>query len=556
MILNHAAHEKVIRALCERQGLSLVFESRDAPRTDGKNLYVPHPKLEWDEDSYTLWLYKVHHELGHNMPEVRDCFDVLKDKKPPAFVGYINNLLEDHRQEWNRFDELRGRAHVLSRGRALFYQSQMEEEVEALDAKTAAAHALYVWDGVKRTDFMPDLLGPVADMVELMPEQAKHYFDKLMLPEADGFVPRDKTGEEVWELTLEVLAYLGFDPEEEQQEQGKQEAAGEEGEEGEASDGEDAEEGEEESSESKDKFSKYLPHSHDEEGEDSYSKMLEEENEEHMLTCNEVRVLRPPKNPEDAATHRHFKTKLSEIADNGGGIGKTVRRLLQVMSQSRYQHGLKSGKIGKGLHRATMVDAGDYQRRVFKKKQEQLVLDTAVCVLMDMSGSMSRQSKYEHAAQASIMLNDAIGKIGVPLQIVGFTEDYEGVKHYLMKDWAENLSADRLRDDFALVAENMEQNSDGESILWAYNNIMRRKNKRKVIIVLSDGMPEAYNEGCRAFTSSVIAGIEKEGAVELYAIGIMDSSVKKFYKKYAVITEARQLESALVSVTKNILIGE
>ncbi|NIR17539.1 MAG: hypothetical protein GWN86_27975, partial [Desulfobacterales bacterium] len=71
-----------------------------------------------------LWKYTVYHELGHNVPEMRDAWEVLEEKQISAksFFGSVLNILEDYRQERHKIDEYHGKRKVLSKGRKIFLQ--------------------------------------------------------------------------------------------------------------------------------------------------------------------------------------------------------------------------------------------------------------------------------------------------------------------------------------------------------------------------------------------------------------------------------------------------
>jgi cobaltochelatase CobT len=98
----------------------------------------------------------------------------------------------------------------------------------------------------------------------------------------------------------------------------------------------------------------------------------------------------------------------------------------------------------------------------------------------------------------------------------------------------------------------MEENADGDSILFAYNRLKGRKEKKKLLIVLSDGQPAAHRgRGIYGFTHKVVKQIEKEGVVDIYGIGIESSAVENFYTQHTVINDSSELEKALLTVLKN-----
>ena len=232
-------------------------------------------------------------------------------------------------------------------------------------------------------------------------------------------------------------------------------------------------------------------------------------------------------------------------------IGKAVRKLIQVRSQSHYQQGLKKGKLGRNLHRTCIPDSGAYGERVFKQKIEATTKDTSIMVLVDCSGSMHGR-KYKCATDACALLNDALAVTGVKYSIVGFTYSARKPKHFIFKDFHSRVSSDEVASRMESVMLELCDNADGESLLWAYSEMLKQKTTKKMIITLSDGSPAAMGtKGLSAFTKRVCGTIEADNRVALYGIGIEDRSVKRYYKNNEVIHDASELEGALLNVIKN-----
>jgi cobalamin biosynthesis protein CobT len=78
----------------------------------------------------------------------------------------------------------------------------------------------------------------------------------------------------------------------------------------------------------------------------------------------------------------------------------------------------------------------------------------------------------------------------------------------------------------------MSGNPDGENILWAYDRLAKRKERKKLLIVMSDGSPAASKGGygITKYTEEVIREIEASKDIEIYGLGLCCDSVKHFYK--------------------------
>ena len=174
--------------------------------------------------------------------------------------------------------------------------------------------------------------------------------------------------------------------------------------------------------------------------------------------------------------------------------------------------------------------------------------DTAIALLSDASGSMGG-SKYKTAAKACALCNDAFGVVlHIPLCIVTFTSNGPIPVMGMMKDFNDRVSADDLAVRFADFSHKKSGNNDADSLLWMYHHILARKEKRKVIIVLSDGSPADGHGDPYYALKQVTETIEKEKLVDLYGLGIMDRNVEHFYKKHKVINKIGELEPTLVDL--------
>ena len=99
----------------------------------------------------------------------------------------------------------------------------------------------------------------------------------------------------------------------------------------------------------------------------------------------------------------------------------------------------------------------------------------------------------------------------------------------------------------------LKQNIDGEALLWAYKRLQQRPERRKILLVISDGAPVdtstmAAND--KNFLvdhlHKTIASIENNTDVELSAIGI-GHDVTAFYNNAMTILDARELGRSMLA---------
>src|SRR5260221_531171 len=98
-----------------------------------------------------------------------------------------------------------------------------------------------------------------------------------------------------------------------------------------------------------------------------------------------------------------------------------------------------------------------------------------------------------------------------------------------------------------VIVELLKENIDGEALLWAHERLMRRAEARRLLMVISDGVPldEATlsaNPGryLDQHLRNVVRWIERRSEVELLAIGI-GHEVGDFYRRAVTIASVEEL---------------
>lgn len=252
-------------------------------------------------------------------------------------------------------------------------------------------------------------------------------------------------------------------------------------------------------------------------------------------------------------------TKQAEGMDTAA-LTNNVRRYLQVRAAAVYNGGYKNGSLNtKALYRAAMptIGNGDYNAKVFRRKEEHDILDCAVTLLVDGSGSMDGL-KYVTAANAAVHLDMLFGNtLRIPCEIISFSTGGRRGRNMMgiIKAFNEKPCDVEIMSRFASFSKHMSGNGDPDAVLFAYNRIKDRNEKRKVLIVLSDGSPSFAIQGCADHgLRQVTQDIERSGVVELYGIGIQDSNVTRFYKNNVVINKVSDLDTKLVELLKSIIL--
>lgn len=253
---------------------------------------------------------------------------------------------------------------------------------------------------------------------------------------------------------------------------------------------------------------------------------------------------------------------------------KDIERIMASESYVIRTPGHKRGK----LHSPSLFRVLQGDPRVFSQREEHKSKDTAVCLLVDNSGSM-HGDKCELAMISSYALAATLEAVKIPYEVLGFTSgDYsdlpysirEALQHDLdhadieydrvepimipiYKAFSERLDA-TVKKRFAYVMNaqrGLQGNIDGESLEYAAERLLKRQEKRKVMMVLSDGQP-AGSDKSGPHLSYVTRQLEKMG-IECIGIGIKDASVKKYYPKHTVLHNVGDLPGQVMKEIQAIL---
>ena len=99
----------------------------------------------------------------------------------------------------------------------------------------------------------------------------------------------------------------------------------------------------------------------------------------------------------------------------------------------------------------------------------------------------------------------------------------------------------------------LKENIDGEALKWAYSKIQKRKEERKILMVIPDGAPVddstlSTNSGDFLETNlkHTVRWIENNTPIELLAIGI-GHDVTRYYKKAVKIVDVQDLGDVMIN---------
>ena len=185
------------------------------------------------------------------------------------------------------------------------------------------------------------------------------------------------------------------------------------------------------------------------------------------------------------------------------------------------------------------------ETNVFRKIGQDKKFDGCVYMLLDNSGSTMGNKRMEECKAAAVIEEGFKGLL--PLKIVAF--DYSGgVIHEVIKGWEESQKMNCCY-NFALHGRNGCGNCDNYDIDVAAKELMARPERKKLMIVLSDGAPADSEATRKAIANARKKGITVFGVYfEEGAIGSQANTFKKMYEKDYVCVPADQIDDTLTKL--------
>jgi len=186
---------------------------------------------------------------------------------------------------------------------------------------------------------------------------------------------------------------------------------------------------------------------------------------------------------------------------------------------------------------------------IFRKKGIDKKFDGCCYILLDNSGSMSGNKRTE-ACKATAVIEESFRGL-IPIKIAAF-DYHNGVIHEVIKGWDEQMRLN-CSWNFCLRGRSGAGNADGYDIKIATKELMARPESKKLLIVLSDGMPAEASAG---FTKGAIREARKKGIqvsgiyFEEGSIGREAKQFKEMYEKDYVCCELSDVDSVLSGLMK------
>ena len=224
------------------------------------------------------------------------------------------------------------------------------------------------------------------------------------------------------------------------------------------------------------------------------------------------------------------RRKTSRMRSQLAGLLQAIR--LQQSNAKRAGHRIDSRSVYRVACRTP-------DTRIFAARRDKQDDNTAIVLLTDRSGSMNPE-KMSVALQATFITGEALELLpGVTCAVGAFPwgRDLAELKPFGAKPRAGYFNIG---------------SSGGtpmaEALLWAGMILTHRPERRKIVIPMTDGSPDDIGTTRKAVERLRSCGIE------VYGIGILDSSILNWLRESSVIKQIEELPTALIGLLKEALI--
>ena len=258
-------------------------------------------------------------------------------------------------------------------------------------------------------------------------------------------------------------------------------------------------------------------------------------------------------------------------------LANKLQRQLLAKQNRAWEFDLEEGLLDSS--KLTRIIMDPYNSLSFKKEKDLDFKDTVVTLLIDNSGSM-RGRPITIAALCADILSRTLERCSVKVEILGFTtKNWKGgqsrekwnlnnkptnpgrlndLRHIIYKSADSPWRQSKKNIGLMLKEGILKENIDGEAIKWALNRIKKRKEERKIIMVISDGAPVddstlSTNPGdyLEKNLKQTVKFIEDKSNIEILAIGI-GHDVSRYYSKAIKIADVQELGDVMIDQLSNL----
>lgn len=588
--------EKLARMVTKQYDLKVFFEG-DTARTDGQNIFLPYYEIITEELKKDL-LALTHHECGHC--RYTDFKEVRKNKS--RAVHNLSNIMEDVRIETLMSEDYPGAAFTLRGYNEKVYNqySKRNWKIEPMLERFFAG-IFFTAIGMDKLEFMEltpkwqELVNKVAEKINTLTSTAevmayaKELVDLLNIPEP-------KVNQNLKDLFTQSIKDAIKNGKQSDSKDGKGEKRAMSKEEMEALQAALSELSEDElkqlremagekTDDKKTGFKEENNPTMDSQAPATFAGHRAKEQEaikkekpssipsrgwknDFSITNHSIPVTtrfdqikdftKTAKSPEFIALWQELKPFINPIREK-------LERTLIAPNRPHWKTNEPRGRIN-----TRVLGLASIPTNAFKVVERNNPEAAAVVLLVDLSGSMHGE-KVHVAQKAALAIAMVLELLGIPFEILGFNDHSSsnirqfaaGVKdssrfnrtssiihHHIFKSFSSNTL-------FGITEMEADgSNPDGECVNWAAQRLLERNEKKKILMVFSDGQPASCGDNAILCSDLKRRIKELSKSMHVIGLGIMSNAVADFYPKHVVINKLEDLPGKAVAQMVQMLVDK
>lgn len=261
----------------------------------------------------------------------------------------------------------------------------------------------------------------------------------------------------------------------------------------------------------------------------------------------------------DANVYEKMRQEVLPIIDK---LETELREIFVARKAKGWKSGFKTGKridIKKRIQEKAK-DVPAIESKAWQKREMPDEKDYAISLLVDLSGSMSRDNKIEETFKAVIVLSEVLNRLSINLEILGFNDriyEYQDFGQSMSKPIRENMGGMLGEVGDTSDTGKARWNDDGWALEKASERLAKQKADQRFLVVLSDGTPEESSMHPRSKyeLGKMIKKVLEETDIRLIGLGVGRGTehVGEYYPNSIANVKVKEMAEKLASLIKDVI---
>lgn len=259
----------------------------------------------------------------------------------------------------------------------------------------------------------------------------------------------------------------------------------------------------------------------------------------------------------------HYVTFASEVNIYKQQLLRTIEKMLERKRETSREN-LHFGRLSKHL---LPIVTEKNPRLFYKKDEDSHTFDAVFTLMIDCSASM--HDKMEETKRNVVLFHEVLKQLHIPHMIVGFWEDSISLTNNEHRNYFHIVHSfdDSLYENHGpkiMQLKSQEDNRDGYSIRIVTEQMLKRREHHKFLLIFSDGQPSAENYEDNGVVDTHLAVIEaRKQGIDLIGIFLADGEIDEqeekimeniYGRSYLMVPSISELPDLFTSILRKIIL--